>query len=74
MAQFSFKRPTTIVLVGPTQCGTTHFLIRAIRGQCFKPEPQRIAWVYHEMQSAYEDLARDVPYIEFVEGFTNELY
>jgi hypothetical protein len=26
------------------------------------------------MQSAYEDLARDVPYIEFVKGFTNELY
>jgi hypothetical protein len=26
------------------------------------------------MQSAYEDLARDVPYIEFVKGFTSELY
>jgi hypothetical protein len=74
MAQFTFKHPTTIVLAGPTQCGKTHFLIRAIRGQCFKPEPQRIVWVYGEMQPAYEDLARDLPYIEFVKGFTSELY
>jgi hypothetical protein len=40
-----------------------------------KPEPQRIVWVYGEMQSAYEELAHNVPVrIEFVRGFTNELY
>ena len=75
MSQFHFAHPTTIVLAGPTQCGKTHFLIMAIRKQCFKPEPQRIVWVYGEMQSAYEELARDVPlHIEFIKGFTNELY
>ena len=74
MAQFFFKHPTTTVLAGPTQCGKTHFLIRAIREQCFKPEPQRIVWVFGEMQTAYEQLAREVPSIEFVKGFTNELY
>ena len=74
MAQFFFKHPTTVVLAGPTQCGKTHFLISAIRRQCFKPEPQRIVWVYGEMQPAYEDLARDIPSIEFVNGFANELY
>jgi len=74
MSQFFFKHPTTVVLAGPTQCGKTHFLIRAIRQQCFKPEPQRIVWVYGEMQPAYVDLARDIPSIEFVQGFSNELY
>jgi hypothetical protein len=74
MSQFFFKHPTTVVLAGPTQCGKTHFLIKAIRGRCFKPEPQRIVWVYGEMQAAYEDLARDVPGIEFIQGFNNELY
>jgi hypothetical protein len=74
MAQFFFKHPTTVVLAGPTQCGKTHFLIRAIREQRFEPEPQRIVWVYGELQPAYKDLARDIPHIEFVKGFTNELY
>ena len=75
MSRFYFKHPTTIVLAGPTQCGKTHFLVKAIREQCFKPEPQRIVWVYGEMQSAYGELARDTPVtIEFTKGFTNELY
>jgi hypothetical protein len=74
MSQFFFKHPTTIVLAGPTQCGKTHFLIRAIRQQAFKPEPNRIVWVYAEPQPAYEDLARDIPSIEFVKGFTSGLY
>jgi hypothetical protein len=75
MSQFHFQHPTTIVLAGPTQCGKTHFLITAIRKQCFKPEPQRIVWVYGEMQSAYEELVRDAPVpIQFIKGFTTELY
>lgn len=73
-SQFYFKHPTTIVLAGPTQCGKTHFLIKAIRAQRFQPEPQRIVWVYGEMQAAYEELARDMPGIEFIKGFTTELY
>ena len=75
MSRFYFTHPTTIVLAGPRQCGKTHFLVRAIREQCFKPEPQRVVWVYGEMQSAYGELARDTPVtIEFTKGFTNELY
>jgi hypothetical protein len=74
MAQFFFKHPTTVVLAGPTECGRTHFLIRAPREQRFNPEPPRIVWAYGELQPAYEDLARDIPSIEFLKGFTNELY
>ena len=58
MAEFYFKHPTTIVLAGPTQCGKTQFLIKAIRTGRFSPEPQRIVWVYGEMQVAYEELAQ----------------
>jgi hypothetical protein len=74
MSRFLFQHPTTIVLAGPTQCGKTYFLIRAIREELFKPEPQRTVWVFSEMQPAYADLARELPSIEFVKGFTNELY
>ena len=75
MSQFHIGHPRTVLLSGPTQCGKTHFLIMAIRKQRFKPKPQRIVWVYGEMQSAYEDLARDAPvHTEFVKGFTNALY
>ena len=74
MSRFFFQHPTTIVLAGPTQCGKTHFLIRAIREGLFKPEPQRIVWVFSEMQSAYADLVREIPSIEFLKGFTSELY
>jgi hypothetical protein len=74
MSRFYFQHPTTIVLAGPTQCGKTYFLIRAIREGLFKPEPQRIVWVFSEMQSAYADLVREIPSIEFVKGFTSELY
>jgi hypothetical protein len=72
--RFAFAHPTTVVLAGPTQCGKTHFLITAILDSRFHPEPQRIVWVYGEWQRAYEELAQQLPHIQFVKGFTNELY
>jgi hypothetical protein len=49
-------------------------LIGAIRGRCFRPQPQRIVWVYGEMPSGYENPARDWPGIAFTRRFSNELY
>jgi len=74
MYRFTFEHPTTIVLAGPTQCGKTHFLITALQDRRFQPEPQRIVWVYGEWQQAYEELLRTLPYIQFIKGFSNELY
>ena len=74
MYRFSFAHPTTVLLAGPTQCGKTYFLITAIRDGRFQPTPERIVWVFGEWQPAYEQLARDVPGIQYVKNFTSELY
>jgi hypothetical protein len=71
---FCFKHPTTVLIAGPTQCGKTYFLIRALRQRQIQPEPQRIVWVYGEWQDVYAKLARDMPQIEFVQNFQAELY
>ena len=71
---FTFKHPTTVLLAGPTQCGKTHFLIRAVRNGLIHPEPQRIVWVFSEWQKAYADLLEGRPEIEFVKDFNAQLY
>ncbi len=74
MSKFSFQHPTTIVLAGPTQCGKTHFLIRALLEGPFQPPPQKIVWVYGEWQPAYDELRRLMLPIQFIKGFTLDLY
>ena len=71
---FTFKHPTTVLIAGPTQCGKTHFLIKAIRNRLIHPDPQRIVWVFSEWQDAYADLLQDKPHIEFVKNFNAQLY
>jgi hypothetical protein len=74
MYRFNFAHPTTVLLAGPTQCGKTQFLIKAVVDHRIQPPPQRIVWVYGEWQQAYAQLLLDVPSVEFVKDFTNELY
>ena len=71
---FTFKHPTTILIAGPTQCGKTYFLIQALKRMCIQPEPQRIVWVFSEWQKAYDELARDIPQIEFVKNYQPQLH
>ena len=72
--RFAFAHPATIVLAGPTQCGKTQFLVKVLREMRFEPAPQRIVWVYSEWQAAYDELARDISGIQFIHGFSSELY
>jgi hypothetical protein len=71
-----FKHPTTVLLAGPTGCGKTQLLIRMLRERMIRPAPERIVWVYSEWQNAYDVLAADqnIPKVEFVKGFTDDLY
>ena len=39
-----------------------------------QPDPQRIVWVFSEWQRAYDELAHQLPHIQFVKDFTRELY
>ena len=59
------KHPFTCMVVGPTQCGKTRFVLELIhRSRCIHPFPERIVWCF----GCYQDLFRSVDDVEFVEG------
>ena len=47
-----FKHPCSILVLGPTGCGKTILVRRLIEPleQLIEPPPQRIIWVYSELQ------------------------
>ena len=59
------KHPFTCMVVGPTQCGKTCFVLELIhRSRSIHPSPERIIWCF----GCYQDLFRNVNDVEFVEG------
>jgi hypothetical protein len=67
---FSFVHPANIIAAGPTGSGKTHFVKEALARHAFTPMPNRIVWVYAEMQQAYEHLMKLsadglIPEVEF---------
>ena len=59
------KHPFTCIVVGPTQCGKTRFVLELIRrSRSIHPSPERIVWCF----GCYQDLFRNVDDVEFVEG------
>ena len=53
------------MVVGPTQCGKTRFVLELIRrSSSIHPPPERIVWCF----GCYQDLFRNVDGVEFVEG------
>ena len=59
------KHPFTCMVVGPTQCGKTRFVLELIRrSRSIHPPPERIVWCF----GCYQDLFRSVDGVEFVEG------
>lgn len=78
MQTLPFKHPSTILIVGPTGCGKTEFLVQLLQQKALQPFPERIIWVYSEWQNAYDrikklDLGRNCR-LQFVNGFTDDLY
>ena len=71
---FHFKHPTTIQVSGPTLCEKIRLVLRILEEQIVQPFPTRIIWVFSEWQSDYEQARAIYPTIEFVRGWTNELY
>jgi Ni2+-binding GTPase involved in maturation of urease and hydrogenase len=76
MSEFDyfFHHPTTIQISGPTGCGKTRFVLRILQERLIHPFPERIIWVYAEWQPDYDTLKELYPHIEFVQGFSEELY
>ena len=59
------KHPFTCMVVGPTQCGKTRFVLELIcRSSSIHPPPERILWCF----GCFQDLFRSVDGVEFLEG------
>lgn len=71
---FIFQHPTTILVSGPTMCGKTRFLVKALKDQLFSPPPHRILWIYGEWQPIYDEVKLLFPQIEFNKKLTDVLY
>ena len=67
----SLLHPFTAMVVGPTQCGKTQFVLKMLRcaSSFIHPPPERIVWCYGCYQDAFRSLCHDDSCnIEFHEG------
>lgn len=72
--ELHFKHPATILLSGPTGCGKTRFVRRILEERLIEPFPTRLIWVYGEWQEDYDKVKTLYPEIEFVRGYSDDLY
>ena len=50
-----------MLVVGPSQCGKTHFVEKVLTENCIKfpdNKPQQIIWFYNQWQKRYDQLQR----------------
>ena len=70
--EFAFQHPYSMMVVGPSQCGKTHFVHQLLTHKCIvypSKKPWRVVWCYNQWQPQYEEIQRDLKNkIEFVEG------
>jgi hypothetical protein len=62
-----FKSPTSLLVVGSSFSGKTHFISNLVlnKSKMFYPEPKKILWVYNTWQNVYDTLSQLVHGIEF---------
>ena len=69
-----FAHPSTILIAGPTGSGKTRFISAVLETRLIHPFPSRIVYVYSEWQPAYQQLQSHFPDIEFIQGWSDEIY
>ena len=72
--ELHFKHPSTILLSGPTGCGKTRFVRRILEERLIDPFPTRLIWVYSEWQEDYDKIKTIYPEIEFMKGYSDDIY
>ena len=72
--ELHFKHPATILLSGPTGCGKTRFVRRILEERLIEPFPTRLIWVYGEWQDDYDQIKTIYPEIEFMHGYSDDIY
>ena len=71
-----FKTPVNFYICGQSQSGKS-YLVRSILhhlNELFDPVPSKIVYCYGEHQAAFDDMARPMDNIEFVEGFPDNFH
>ena len=59
--EFTFQHPYAMLVVGPSQCGKTHFvkqLLTSPRIAYPDKKPVKVYWFYNQWQPIYEDIRR----------------
>ena len=59
--EFAFQHPYSMMVVGPSQCGKTHFVHRLLMHKCITypdQKPVMVCWFYNQWQPRYEELQR----------------
>ena len=59
--EFTFQHPFSMMVVGPSQCGKTHFvqqLLTSPRIAFPDKKPVKVYWFYNQWQPIYEDIRR----------------
>ena len=68
-----FKHPFSMVVSGPSGCGKTVWMRKLLLSRAIRPTPQRILWCYGQWQPLYDELRRELPEIEFINGIPADL-
>ena len=70
--EFAFQHPYSMIVVGPSQCGKTHFVHQLLTHKCIafpNKKPILVVWCYNQWQPQYEDIQRDLgSKIRFTQG------
>ena len=72
----SFKHPTNIQVCGPTSCGKSYWTEKLLRNvnQMFNEEVEKIIYCYSIYQPQFLIMEREVPNIQFIQGFPEDIY
>jgi len=70
-----WKRPFPALIAGPRCCGKSQFVKRLLESgeDIIDGAPENIIWCCGIYQSAYDEMLRSVPNINFVEGVPGDL-
>ena len=69
---FAFQHPYSMMVVGPSQCGKTHFVHQLLTHKCIaypRKKPVLVVWCYNQWQPKYAEIQRDLgSHIRFMQG------
>ena len=69
---FAFQHPYSMIVVGPSQCGKTHFVHQLLTHKCTvypRKKPVLVCWCYNQWQPQYKEIQRDLgSNIRFCQG------